>query len=142
MRGERSTAINPTPLDVIRHPEDRWRASNPVVRPGCGPGRRPGWKPWGRTLGRRGGRHGTLGSVELVWLETLLAVVDRGGFTAASATLHRSQSRVSAHVAALERELGVRLFDRSRRPTTLTPAGEVFLPYARAAVQNIASAKA
>src|SRR4051795_2217969 len=109
-----------------------------VVRPWGGVGA----EPWGRTLGRARGATWSLGSVELAWLETLLAVVDRGGFTAASATLHRSQSRVSGHIAALERELGVRLFDRSRRPTTLTPAGEVFLPYARAAVQNIGSAKA
>ena len=56
--------------------------------------------------------------VELDWLETFLAVVDRGGFTAASAQVHRSQSRVSAHIAALERELGVQLIDRARRPAT------------------------
>ena len=60
------------------------------------------------------------------WLETFLAVVDRGVFTAASEQIHRSQSRVSAHIAALERQLGVRLLDRTRRPATPTPAGEVF----------------
>ena len=49
-------------------------------------------------------------------MRTFLAVLDRGGFTAASEQVHRSQSRVSAHVAALERELGVTLIDRSRRP--------------------------
>ena len=45
--------------------------------------------------------------VELDWLETFLAVADRGRFTAASATVHRSQSRVSAHIAALERDLTI-----------------------------------
>jgi DNA-binding transcriptional LysR family regulator len=80
--------------------------------------------------------------VDLDWLETFLAVVDRGGFTAASEHLHRSQSRVSAHIASLERQLGVRLLDRSRRPVGLTPAGEVFVRHAREIVAGIGSARA
>jgi DNA-binding transcriptional LysR family regulator len=79
--------------------------------------------------------------VDLDWLETFLAVVDRGGFTAASQWLHRPQSRVSGHVAALERDLGVQLFDRSRRPAALTPAGEVFVRHARQIVAEIATAR-
>jgi DNA-binding transcriptional LysR family regulator len=80
--------------------------------------------------------------VDLDWLETFLAVVDRGGFTAASEQVHRSQSRVSAHIAALERQLGVRLLDRSRRPAIPTPAGEVFARHAREIVAGIGSARA
>ena len=80
--------------------------------------------------------------MDLDWLETFLAVVDRGGFTAASEQLHRSQSRVSAHIASLERQLGVRLLDRSRRPAGLTPAGEVFARHAREIVAGIGSARA
>lgn len=81
------------------------------------------------------------GGVDLDWLETFLAVVDRGGFTAASQRVHRSQSRVSAHIAALERDLGARLFDRSRRPTALTPAGEVLVRYARGVIDEVAAAR-
>jgi DNA-binding transcriptional LysR family regulator len=80
--------------------------------------------------------------VDLDWLETFLAVVDRGGFTAASEQIHRSQSRVSAHIAALERQLGVRLLDRTRRPATPTPAGEVFARHARDIVAGVGSARA
>jgi DNA-binding transcriptional LysR family regulator len=80
--------------------------------------------------------------VELDWLETFLAVVDRGGFTAASEQVHRSQSRVSAHIAALERQLGVRLLDRTRRPATPTAAGEVFARHARDIVAGVGSARA
>jgi DNA-binding transcriptional LysR family regulator len=80
--------------------------------------------------------------VDLDWLETFLAVVDRGGFTAASEQVHRSQSRVSAHIASLERHLGVRLLDRSRRPTTPTAAGEVFARHAREIVAGLGSARA
>jgi DNA-binding transcriptional LysR family regulator len=80
--------------------------------------------------------------VDVDWLETFLAVVDRGGFTAASEQVHRSQSRVSAHIAALERQLGVRLLDRSRRPATPTAAGEVFARHAREIVAGVGSARA
>lgn len=74
-------------------------------------------------------------------METFLAVVDRGGFAAASATVHRSQSRVSAHIAALERDLGVRLIDRSHRPARLTAAGEVFSRHAREIVTGVGIAR-
>lgn len=65
------------------------------------------------------------------WLETFVAVVDSGGFSAAAETVHRSQSRVSAHVAALEQALGATLFDRRHRPVVLTDVGVAYLPHAR-----------
>jgi DNA-binding transcriptional LysR family regulator len=80
--------------------------------------------------------------VELDWLETFLAVVDRGGFTSASTQVHRSQSRVSAHIAALEKDLGVRLIDRSRRPATATEAGRILAVHARAILAEIAASRA
>lgn len=79
--------------------------------------------------------------VELDWLETFLAVVDRGGFTAASTQVHRSQSRVSAHIASLEREIGVRLIDRARRPATVTEAGRVFATHAREILADVRTAR-
>ena len=80
--------------------------------------------------------------MDLDWLETFLAVVDHGGFTAASEQVHRSQSRVSAHIAALERQLGVQLLDRTRRPAAPTAAGEVFAGHARDIVAGVGSARA
>ena len=74
-------------------------------------------------------------------MRTFLAVLDRGGFTAASEQVHRSQSRVSAHVAALERELGVTLIDRSRRPARVTHAGEVLAGHAREILAAVGSAR-
>ncbi len=79
--------------------------------------------------------------MELDWLQTFLAVVDHGGFTAASAQVHRSQSRVSAHIAALERELGVRLIDRSRRPATVTDAGKLLAVHARQILGDVGAAR-
>ncbi len=80
---------------------------------------------------------GDVVSVQTTWLLSFLAVADRGGFGAATVPLHLSQSRVSAHVAALERTLGVVLFDRKARPTRITPAGEQFRTHALAAMHEL-----
>ncbi|WP_395726633.1 LysR family transcriptional regulator [Nakamurella sp.] len=79
--------------------------------------------------------------MELDWLETFLAVVDRGGFTAAAIQVHRSQSRVSAHIAALEREIGVQLIERGRRPAVVTEAGRVFAVHAREILAGVRTAR-
>ncbi len=42
-----------------------------------------------------------------------------------------SQSSLSKHIKALEKELGVTLLDRSTRRVELSQAGRVFLPYAK-----------
>jgi DNA-binding transcriptional LysR family regulator len=55
------------------------------------------------------------------------AVATKGGFSAASACLHKSQPAVSKLVQNLEAELGVRLFDRSKYRASLTDAGTLFL---------------
>lgn len=51
-------------------------------------------------------------------------VAERGSFSGAALALDYTQSVVSHHVAQLERELGVTLLERGRRPVRLTPAGE------------------
>ncbi|MDE0254714.1 MAG: LysR family transcriptional regulator, partial [Rhodospirillaceae bacterium] len=47
-------------------------------------------------------------------------------FARAAEELEVHQPAVSRYVAELEREIGVRLFERDRRAVVLTPAGEVF----------------
>jgi DNA-binding transcriptional LysR family regulator len=49
----------------------------------------------------------------------------------ASDQLFISQSSLSKHIKALERELGVELFNRTTRRVQLTEHGRVFLPFAR-----------
>lgn len=68
-------------------------------------------------------------------LATLVAVADTGGFTAAAQRLGRTQSAVSAKIAALETELGHRLMERGRGGATPTEAGSVLLGYARRLLQ-------
>lgn len=59
--------------------------------------------------------------------EMLREVVRAGGFRAAADALGLSQSAVSNRIAALERRLGVLLFDRSRRQASLTLVGRRML---------------
>jgi DNA-binding transcriptional LysR family regulator len=61
--------------------------------------------------------------VELYQLRTFVTVADSGHITRAAEKLHLSQPAVSAHVKALEEELGVRLFDRDPGGMLLTRAG-------------------
>lgn len=55
---------------------------------------------------------------------TLIAVAETGSFVRAAETLGLTASGVSRAVARLEGRLGVRLFDRNARATTLTEAGQ------------------
>lgn len=76
----------------------------------------------------------------LEWVASFVAVAEHGGFSAAAQASYRSQSRVSAHVARLERALGVRLFDRSAHPAVPTPEGRAVLPHARAMLAHLDAA--
>ncbi|MEQ3552747.1 LysR family transcriptional regulator [Pseudonocardia nematodicida] len=69
--------------------------------------------------------------MQLRELALFLAVVDSGSFQAAAERSFCSQSTVSEAVHALERSLGVDLFDRSHRPARLTHSGEVLAADAR-----------
>jgi DNA-binding transcriptional LysR family regulator len=67
--------------------------------------------------------------MDLRQLNSLLAVVDHGGFSSAGRALHTVQSNVSAHVARLEKELGVLLIDRATG--SLTEEGAVVVERTR-----------
>jgi DNA-binding transcriptional LysR family regulator len=69
--------------------------------------------------------------MELRQLEHFVAIAEEGGFTKAARRLSYVQSALSVSVQALERELGVRLFDRTTHRVTLTAAGEALVPAAR-----------
>jgi DNA-binding transcriptional LysR family regulator len=69
--------------------------------------------------------------MELRQLEYFVAVAAELNFSRAAQRIHVVQSALSASVSRLEKELGVELFDRSKRQITLTGAGEVFLQHAQ-----------
>ena len=57
-------------------------------------------------------------------MREFVAIRDEGNFSRAARSLFMTQPALSRHVQEMERELGVRLFDRSRHSVTLTEAGE------------------
>jgi DNA-binding transcriptional LysR family regulator len=69
--------------------------------------------------------------MELRHLEYFVAVAADQNFSRAAQRIHVAQSALSASVGKLEKELGVPLFDRSKRQIELTAAGDVFLDHAR-----------
>ncbi|MEV5735732.1 LysR family transcriptional regulator [Streptomyces sp. NPDC014684] len=69
--------------------------------------------------------------MDLGAVRTFVAVAEAGQFQKAAADLSITQQAVSKRVAALERELGVRLFTRVPRGAELTIDGRAFLPHAR-----------
>lgn len=73
-------------------------------------------------------------------LRVFLAVVSTGSLSAASRQLDRAPMQVSRRIAALEKELGVRLFHRTTRSVSLTAEGEALLPYAHTMVEAQESA--
>lgn len=63
-------------------------------------------------------------------LRVLSEVAARGSFSAAAEALTLTQSAVSQHVAALEREVGLPLVERGTRPVELTEAGHALTRHA------------
>jgi DNA-binding transcriptional LysR family regulator len=68
--------------------------------------------------------------MELKHLRTFVAAAEARNFTRAGQALKITQAAVSQHVAALEKECGVSLFDRAARSIALTDAGRQLLDYA------------
>ncbi len=62
-------------------------------------------------------------------------IARQGSYSRAAEDLHVSQSSLSKHILSLERELGMRLFDRSSRRISLSPGGQKLLPLAQQAQQ-------
>ncbi len=62
--------------------------------------------------------------MEIYQLRSFITVVQEGNLSRASEKLFLSQPAVSAHIKALEDELGVDLFERTSRGMRLTAAGE------------------
>jgi DNA-binding transcriptional LysR family regulator len=71
-------------------------------------------------------------ALKLSQLRMFVAVADHGSFSAAAAELACTQSRISHAIAELEKELALRLLDRSHGGSVPTDAGRRVLEKARA----------
>ena len=74
-------------------------------------------------------------------IEAFAAVVERGSFTAAAASLQTAKSSVSETVRALEERMGVRLLERTTRKVRPTEAGLAFYRNCRRLLDDAASAR-
>jgi DNA-binding transcriptional LysR family regulator len=74
-------------------------------------------------------------------LRFFAAVVEHGGFSAASRALGVPKSRLSKRVALLEERLGVRLLQRTTRRFAVTEVGERFLAHCRAMLEEAQAAQ-
>ena len=70
--------------------------------------------------------------LQLQYFSTLARVLH---YTHAAEELHISQPTLSYSINELEKELGVRLFEKQNRKIFLTESGERFLPYVKKAMQ-------
>ncbi|WP_328374677.1 LysR family transcriptional regulator [Micromonospora zamorensis] len=69
--------------------------------------------------------------MDLDAVRTFVAAADAGQFQDAATALSITQQAVSKRIAALEKDLQVRLFNRTARGAQLTIDGQTFLPHAR-----------
>ena len=74
-------------------------------------------------------------------LSTFLQVAKLQSFSKAAKVLGYSQAAVTIQIKQLEQELGVHLFDRIGKQTSLTHQGSVFYDHAASIMRDIAQAK-
>jgi len=79
--------------------------------------------------------------MELYQLEYFLEAARQRNFTRAAAHLHLAQAALSEQIRKLEAELGTPLFNRGRRETVLTAAGETLRQHAEALIERADAAK-
>jgi DNA-binding transcriptional LysR family regulator len=79
--------------------------------------------------------------MSLEQLHCFVAVAEEQNVVRASRRLHRAQPPVSRAIAALEDELGAKLFVRRPRGMQLLPAGERFLQHARDILRAVEAAR-
>ncbi len=74
-------------------------------------------------------------------MRVLREVVSSGSFSAAAEALHLSQSAVSQQIAALEREVGMPLLERTSGGPKLTAAGEALMDHGDAVIARLEEAE-
>ena len=74
--------------------------------------------------------------MNLQQLEYFLAVAKLLNFTRVAEKYFISQTAVTQQIKSLEEQLGVKLFNRTKRKVELTPAGTVFIEEAQAIINR------
>lgn len=79
--------------------------------------------------------------MKLTQMRDMVAVVERGSLRAAARHLELAQPALTRSIGALERELGVTLFEREARGMVLTSAGKLFHRRASAVINEVRRAR-
>ena len=79
--------------------------------------------------------------MDIAAVQAFLAVADTGSFSRAAERIYLTQPAISKRIAALEQELGMRLFDRIGRRIRLTEAGRALAPRARTILNELEDAR-
>jgi LysR family nitrogen assimilation transcriptional regulator len=82
-----------------------------------------------------------MATIALRQIRAVIAVCEEGSFTRAAERENATQSGISQHVAAVERSLGLKLFERSPAGVVATPAGLRYYKRCVEAVGLLASAR-
>lgn len=81
------------------------------------------------------------GRLSLRGLRMFIALEEAGSVAEAARQLRLSKSNVSQHITTLEQNVGARLFDRTQKPVTLTPAGQMLSLHAHRIIAMISAAE-
>ena len=81
-------------------------------------------------------------NITLRQIRAFVAAAVHGRFVLAAQSVHITQSALSMLIRDLEKEMGVRLFDRHTRMLQLTEAGREFLPVAQKTLDDLEAALA
>jgi len=84
----------------------------------------------------------TAGRITLWNIEVFVATAEETSISGAAKRLQTSAATVSQQLTSLEGAIGTELLNRSSRPVTLTPAGEMFLRRANAILNEAEQARA
>lgn len=79
--------------------------------------------------------------MDIKQIKYFLAVAESGGFSKAAQVIHVAQPALSAQMAKLEEELGVKLFLRNAKGIELTRAGEILVDHAHDILRRIKHAQ-
>lgn len=79
--------------------------------------------------------------METRWLHAFVAVAEELHFGRAASRLQMAQSPLSQMIRKLEKDIGVKLFERSTRSVALTSGGHAFLPHAYRVIENMETAR-
>lgn len=73
--------------------------------------------------------------MNISWFREFVVLADTCSYLEASERLFIGQSSLSKHIQALEREIGLSIFDRTSRKVILSSDGNLLLPYAKSIVE-------